>query len=230
MGFRVGRKFAQHFYPEPSHPVEAAPTYARNFGSGPATDVAVATTPGTQIVWSNIQSGIGPGVAVPVTPETTGILRISGTISLAGSGQSVQLLVGVNGFPLSVPAFERATVSGFESISFLTETSAQPIGSPANISIQLIGSATGISVIGLSSTIDIQELPAATGWKRISMAKTIHQETICCGFKKCPTVKVFDDGSMEISDNDAEIGSVGTIKLRPEVVERLVEIRAQLKR
>lgn len=56
------------------------------------------------------------------------------------------------------------------------------------------------------------------------MPKLVHQETMCCGRKRCPTVKVFDDGSMEISDDDSEIGSVGTIKLRLEVVERLAEL------
>jgi hypothetical protein len=54
--------------------------------------------------------------------------------------------------------------------------------------------------------------------------KMIHQETMCCGYKKCPTVKVFDDGSVELSDDDAEIGSVGTIKIRPEAAARLIEV------
>ncbi|MGH3303686.1 MAG: hypothetical protein ACRDOK_18805 [Streptosporangiaceae bacterium] len=49
----------------------------------------------------------------------------------------------------------------------------------------------------------------------------VHQEQMCCGYKKCPTVKVFADGSVELSDNDVEGGSVGTIKLHPEVVSRL---------
>ena len=61
------------------------------------------------------------------------------------------------------------------------------------------------------------------------MPKLIHQETMCCGYKRCPTVTVFDDGSMTISDDDSEIGSVGTIKLRPEVVARLVELAASKK-
>lgn len=47
---------------------------------------------------------------------------------------------------------------------------------------------------------------------------------MCCGRKRCPTVKLFDDGSIEISDDDSEIGSVGTIKLRPETVARLREL------
>ena len=63
------------------------------------------------------------------------------------------------------------------------------------------------------------------------MSKVVHEEVLMCGYRKCcPTVKVLEDGSMELSDNDAEIGSVGTIKLRPEVVTRLTEIAAQHKK
>jgi hypothetical protein len=57
--------------------------------------------------------------------------------------------------------------------------------------------------------------------------RKVHEEEMCCGHKKCPTVTVFDDGSAELSDNDTEAGSVGTIKLRPEVAARLVEILAK---
>ena len=56
------------------------------------------------------------------------------------------------------------------------------------------------------------------------MPKVIHEEEMCCGFAKCPTVKIFDDGSAELTDADAEAGSVGTIKLQPEVAERLVRL------
>ena len=46
-----------------------------------------------------------------------------------------------------------------------------------------------------------------------------------CGYKKCCVrVEMFDDGSVELSDDDAASGSVGTIKLRPEAVKRLVEL------
>lgn len=62
------------------------------------------------------------------------------------------------------------------------------------------------------------------------MPKQIHQETMCCGYKRCPTVTIFDDGSMTISDDDSEIGSVGTINLRPEVVARLVELATKNKK
>lgn len=53
----------------------------------------------------------------------------------------------------------------------------------------------------------------------------IREETLpCCGYKRCPRVEVFDDGSAVLTDDDAETGSVGTIKLRPEAAARLVEL------
>lgn len=61
------------------------------------------------------------------------------------------------------------------------------------------------------------------------MPKVIHEETMCCGGRRCPTVRVFEDGSVELTDNDAEAGSVGTIKLRPEQVDRLVELKTTRK-
>jgi len=57
------------------------------------------------------------------------------------------------------------------------------------------------------------------------MPNVIHREVLECGFRRCcPTVTVFDDGSVEISDDDAEIGSVGVIKIKPESAARLLEL------
>jgi len=47
---------------------------------------------------------------------------------------------------------------------------------------------------------------------------------MCCGFKRCVEAVIFEDGSVELSDDDTEFGSVGTIKLRPEAAQRLVEL------
>ena len=55
--------------------------------------------------------------------------------------------------------------------------------------------------------------------------RKVHEETLQGGYRKCcPTVTIFDDGSMTISDDDAELGSVGVIKIRPEVAGRLLEL------
>jgi hypothetical protein len=53
---------------------------------------------------------------------------------------------------------------------------------------------------------------------------------MCCGYRRCPVVKVFDDGSVEISDDDTEIGSVGTIKIRSEAADRLLELLSERKK
>ena len=37
----------------------------------------------------------------------------------------------------------------------------------------------------------------------------------------------FADGSVELTDDDPEIGSVGTIKMRPEVAARFVALHAE---
>jgi hypothetical protein len=61
----------------------------------------------------------------------------------------------------------------------------------------------------------------------MSQPRKVHEEILMCGYKKCcPTVHVYEDGSVELTDNDAEAGSVGTIKLRPEAAARLKELLA----
>lgn len=59
------------------------------------------------------------------------------------------------------------------------------------------------------------------------MLREVHRETLsCCGYAKCVEVVILDDGSATLTDDDAEAGSVGTIKLRPEVAKRLAELLA----
>jgi hypothetical protein len=61
------------------------------------------------------------------------------------------------------------------------------------------------------------------------MPKLIHQETMCCGFKRCPEIRLYEDGSIELSDDDVEGGSIGTIKLKPEAAARLFELVSEQK-
>lgn len=57
------------------------------------------------------------------------------------------------------------------------------------------------------------------------MSKIVHEETLMCSYKKCcPIVRIHDDGSIELTDDDTATGSVGTIKLRPEAAARLKEL------
>jgi hypothetical protein len=58
--------------------------------------------------------------------------------------------------------------------------------------------------------------------------RKVHEETLMCSYRKCcPVVHLYEDGSVELTDDDAENGSVGTIKLRPEAAARLKELLAK---
>lgn len=55
--------------------------------------------------------------------------------------------------------------------------------------------------------------------------REVHNETLaCCGGRKCVFARIFEDGSVELSDNDPEAGSVGILKMKPESAARLVEL------
>ena len=62
------------------------------------------------------------------------------------------------------------------------------------------------------------------------MPKLVHQETMCCGYKKCPEIKIFDDGSVELTDDDSENGSMGTIKMQPAQAARFLELLSKNKK
>jgi hypothetical protein len=72
-GFRIGRKSAQHFYPESSR-ASALSLFARNFATGPKFSTALA--PDAQIPWNSIDAD------VPTTPFTIAANGI--TVSIAG--------------------------------------------------------------------------------------------------------------------------------------------------
>lgn len=62
-------------------------------------------------------------------------------------------------------------------------------------------------------------------------AKVVHEETLaCCNMKRCPTAQFLDDGSVILTDNDPDADSVGKIVLQSEVMDRLIERRAQHKK
>ena len=55
------------------------------------------------------------------------------------------------------------------------------------------------------------------------MRELLHEETICCGYKRCPTVRIYADGSLDISDEDVESGSFGVVKFTPEQSRKLLD-------
>lgn len=178
MGYLTNSKRrSPEMYPNPRGGAGESSPFARNFAIGPElqTDV-VATGSGTPVPWEIITSGAPGGVNVPITPISTGIVRIFGVISLKNTSNDpasdgrVQILISVNGtfgFPsLELNSVGSGGVSNSEAVPFLIETTViqTPIGVLANIQISVLADADGkIVLIAESSTVSVQEVSAATG-------------------------------------------------------------------
>lgn len=158
-------------YPDPRGSGNGDGPFARNSATGPDNVTAISAGGGTQVPWNVIDSGAVGGVNIPITPLSTGVVRIQGVISIKNSANAVvdvHLEVQVDDVSLPVPFNEANTIQGsnatsFEAVPFMIVTTI-PIGSTSNVQILLkASSADSLSVIAESSTIDIQEVPAATG-------------------------------------------------------------------
>jgi hypothetical protein len=175
MAFRIGRKFAQHTYPEQRRATGAVVPFARNFASGPELVQAIAAGGGTPIQWDVIDSGAAtPSPDVPITTQTTGIVLITGVIELknvSGSPVDAHVEVIVGGVPLDVPFNEVVTIQGsfadtFAAIPIVAETTAlqTPVGVATNIQVLVIASNSDVlSAVAGSCTLNLQEVSVATG-------------------------------------------------------------------
>ena len=169
--FRIGRKSAQHFYPERARGTALA--LARNFASGPEDDTGIVGGGGTQIPWSAIASGAPAGVHVPITPKSTGIILVVAVFTAKNSSSdpvvldTIQLNVQINDVSMTIPATVQHTIvdaQDTQAIQVMAKTSALPIGVTANISIlatQIAGS--NLSVLSGTATLELQEVSDATG-------------------------------------------------------------------
>jgi len=174
--FRIGRKFAQHSYPEA--PRGAGPSgFARNSAFGPQglTPQALGAT-GDKIKWDTIESGgVSGDTAVKITPKVTGIVRALINVVVENTAGSTNNMI-VEPF-LDGSSIGAATIStvdaafegnnGFITIPFeLDFAGAQKlsVGVTHTIEVKVIpqqgGTSTGVLAL---SSIDLQELPAATG-------------------------------------------------------------------
>jgi hypothetical protein len=166
----VGRTGSLRVYSYPeTRRVAATPTpFARNFATGPKNDASIAD--GIQITWNLIDSTGTSGTDVPITPQSTGVVLISGVVSAkntsGGPVSGIVVVVQVNGVNLPIPVFQGFAPlldvgdTGEVSIPFLAETNI-PVGTTRNIQIFVTGA--GGTLIGESSSINVQEVAVATG-------------------------------------------------------------------
>ena len=167
MSFRIGRKHAQHTYPEPRG--SGTTPFARNFAySQEGQNQPIPQDPAeVAVIWDPISSGAPAGTNVPITPVSTGIIRILAVISVGKTvaDGTVTITIHVNGVEIEPPESFRAEidVDGFAAIPVLAEVSGLPLGVVANIQIFATSSGVGAELIEESSSIEVQEVQAATG-------------------------------------------------------------------
>ncbi len=186
MSFRIGRKFAQHVYPEPRRSA-GADAFARNSAialPGSGTPIGEG---GVQVAWTYIESegsAAQPGSTfdVPITPRSTGVIRVIGTVQIENGTEeniNASVQVQVNGSSIVPPVasstvdaqFGEGLTDGIETLSFVLDLIAtDPVlvaGVPLSVgvlaNIELLVTATADGLVLGTATLDIQELPAATG-------------------------------------------------------------------
>lgn len=169
--FRIGRTRAQHSYPE-SRQNTTVP-YARNSALFVKTSMVLTGTP-APIPWSLIESTFAGGVNVPITPKTTGLVLLTGMVTIvntdSGHVARVLLNIKVGAFVLAAPfsiADLPANPSPGSTITIpIVFSGPTPllIGSTTNIQIQ--ASQTGAdadTVSVVDATLSLQEVVPATG-------------------------------------------------------------------
>jgi hypothetical protein len=161
-------------YPEPRRSSGESALFARNFALGVKN--AIDATDGVQIRWPTIDvppsAPITPCdsngcVDVPITPLSTGIVLVSGAISITNSGDApttVTINVQVNGSSLLNPTFIATIADGTtEVIPILVETdpAETPVGVTTHIEVFVLGDSMFVAADGC--TLSLQEVSVATG-------------------------------------------------------------------
>lgn len=172
----VGRTGSRRVYSYPESRRNTTVPFARNFAFGPGTDQAllvadIGTPANNAVVWSVLEAGTSPNILVPITPKSSGIIRISGVLSVRNndaSAHTVQVIVGVDGAPLPVPASEIVTLpageGSFVAVPFLTETPVLAPGVTSTVEILAIADADGFLTLSAgSSTLELLEMVPASG-------------------------------------------------------------------
>jgi hypothetical protein len=164
--FRIGRKHAQHSYPDT--PRGAVAAFARNYAStNQNQDFSTGTV---DVAWQAIESGAAPGTDVPVTPRVTGRVRIITTCVLINETLNpinVSVFSRIDGSPVGEAAetvdAATETSNGESTITFVVDADALPVGAAHQVSVRCTSSSATADLTLAVAQVDIQELPAATG-------------------------------------------------------------------
>lgn len=163
----IGHGRYRETYPQTPHAASALLAFSRNSAIGPELQTNVVAG-GTQIPWGFVENGV-PGVNVPVTPKSTGVFLITGSVTLAspdGPAAIAEVAVQINNV---IHSNAQATVDAPPSSEAIpvvfTTQSALPIGVLANIQILVTAPGTldgQIVIVPSSSNLSVQEVVVAS--------------------------------------------------------------------
>jgi hypothetical protein len=166
MSFRIGRKFAQHTYPEPRGAGATPQPFARNFASGPFEDQDIGENVATPLFWENISSGAPSGIEIPITPLSTGVVRVLAAVTLKNLDTNADVIAQlvIDGVQIDPPDPVVTVLSGTNVIlTFLAEFEGLAIGVTVPVSLVLSADGSGVDAVASGSTIEIHEVVQATG-------------------------------------------------------------------
>jgi hypothetical protein len=169
MASRIGRKYATETYPT-SRGLGGL-SYARNYAGGPATPQGVVVAPGAPVNWALVESTGAAGTSVPITPKSTGLVLVSGTIVAtngAGTVQSLSVQVAVDGVlatPASVVALGAAGTANSEAtVAFQALLGPLSVGIAHSVTVVVLASAGGdVTLATGDSTVSVQEVSGLLG-------------------------------------------------------------------
>jgi len=158
-GFRIGRKSAQHLYPE-SPRASALSLFARNFATG--TKFGMDLSPSIQIPWNSIDA------VVPTTPFTIAANTV--TVSIAGDVtaqfQNFNVVFIKPTAPASLPVVSRVIVS-------------VPVFALGFTTFDLDSAIDLTTTAGLiSNSASVPITPRVTGVVRVSGVVTVSNPTV----------------------------------------------------
>lgn len=170
--FRIGRKFAQHSYPDTPRP-QPAGAFARNSANGVTGQPLAVTVAGVQIPWFQREVAGPTPVDVPITPKSTGAIHISGVFQFqnnnTGAGPQdakVQLQFGgVNFISVTSTVETVGEGPGTETIPLdLTIPGGfLPIGTTQQVEIKVSAGIDDTSLVLTFATLSIEEVQPPTG-------------------------------------------------------------------
>ena len=161
--FRIGRKFAQHVYPEPRRSSGAADPVARNFATAKGGELAADDN---TVSWvADVPADPVNLTQVPITPILTGVIEISGFVVIVGSAESAleaEILISVDGVevPATMESEAIVPINGMLAIPYMAQVSGLTLNTTVPVTM-VINASVGGSLEG--GVMAVQEVPVSTG-------------------------------------------------------------------